>query len=118
MRPGLSTADNRTLSLNDDRLAMREALLQQPRHSGESTAGSGADHGSINAALHLLEDFLGCGLVVVFGVGGVLELRSHERARDGGGQFARACDRAVYALGLRSAIHLGAEGAHDHDLLL
>src|SRR5208283_1952916 len=85
---------------------------------GKSSGGSAAYRDGIDAPFHLFKDFAGGGFVVVIGVGGVIKLGGHEGCGIGCEQVPGALDRALHALGLRSACDLGAEGAHDDDLFL
>ena len=58
------------------------------------------------------------GLVVIVGIGKVLELSGHKRGGIAGHQFLRPADGSLHALGVGSADHLGAQGPHDDHFFL
>ena len=77
--------------------------------------GSGADDHCVDPAFHLLENFHRGGLIVVVGIGGIVELVGHEGVRITSYQILGAPDRTQHAFGVRSPSHLGAQSSHDLD---
>src|SRR5207249_11050373 len=59
--------------------------------------------------------FLGCSFVMKFGVRGIFELTGHERVGIALDELVGPLNGSLHALGVGSADHFRAEGAHDHD---
>jgi hypothetical protein len=77
--------------------------------AGDRAAGADAGDQDVDRALGIVPDFLGGGLAVDLGVGGVLELLRNDRIRQRRGQFLGLGDRALHALRAFRQHQFGAE---------
>ena len=118
MRTGLPAAQNRSLRFDGDRKHARRFLLDEAGNPRKRAAGSATYNNSVDLPVHLLENFSRRRLVVIIGIGQILELPRHERGAIS--SYERLCrvDGSLHALGIRSSEDLRPEGAHDHDFLL
>ena len=93
------------------------ALLEEAGDAGECAAGADAGDEAVDAPLQLFPDFGGGCVVMVVGVGLVLELEGDEGVGDGCGGGAGSLDGAGHAFSLRGAVHGCAEAAHEDAFL-
>ena len=97
---------------------VRVALLEEAGDAGEGAAGADAADEGVDAAVELLPDFGGGGVVVELRVGLVGELAGHEAVGNGGGGLVGAADGSGHAFGFGCAGDLGAEAAHENAFFL
>src|SRR5207249_1762476 len=97
MFPGWAAAKNRALGFDCDRQGPRNPFLHIASYSSKCPRSAHADDNSIDAPLHLLENFRTGSLVMEVGISGILKLCSNERLRIAGREILGALDGALHA---------------------
>src|SRR6185369_16491784 len=113
----LASAVNGAFAFDQDRFCAGAAFLNRARNSRKGAARACADTNGVNAAFHLLDDFLPSCFVVDVRIAHVLELSGEPMVRGRRREFPCATNRLFHSLFGWRANDASAEGLHEHDFL-